>query len=69
MKSKIRMFEQQEIIINNGVGEIHIAETTDGFNIRITENIDNSLRIGISNAEGIHFMYWKDIKEFLREKL
>ena len=60
--SKIRVFEQTEIVIQDK-GIIHIAECSDGsFDISISETDKNNLRVGIPGEGGITFTYWNDLK-------
>ncbi len=64
MKTKIKSLEEKRIIIDNGYGEIHIAEASDGcFDITVSEAVDNKLRIGIPDDNGTTYMFWKDIKK------
>lgn len=67
--AKIKTYEELRISIGNGFAEIHIAETSDGYNISISEYDKEIVRVGIpsSDRESITYMYWKKIKEVMNE--
>ena len=64
--AKFRHFEESRIQL--GVGEVHIQEVSDGVHLTISEEVDNSIRLGIPDKHGVNYNYWRDIVKILREK-
>lgn len=64
--AKFRHFEESRVRL--GVGEIHIQEVDDGVNLTISEEIDDSIRIGIPDEHGTTYDYWRNIVKKLTDQ-
>lgn len=64
--AKFRHFEESRVSL--GVGEIHIQEVDDGVHLTISEEIDNSIRLGIPDKHGTTYDYWRNIVKKLTDQ-
>ncbi len=64
--AKFRHFEESRVSL--GVGEIHIQEVDDGVHLTISEEIDDSIRLGIPSEHGTTYDYWRNIVKKLTDQ-
>lgn len=55
----IRCMSEMTVYLGNE-GYLHIAESSDGWNIQISE-LSKMVRVGMSDGDGIHYRYTADL--------
>ncbi len=63
--SKFRTFDMKRIVFDDN--EVFLREEGDATHISISENIEDSIRVGIPNEHGVTYHYWKDIVKIMNQ--